>query len=68
MSNYTEIQQAFVRHYMDENVIGVRIQKIDNELVLVAQVDDPTRADLPSMFRELPVQVRADRRAVLAYR
>jgi hypothetical protein len=67
MSSFTEIQQAFVRHYMDHSVLSVRIQRIDGEMMLVVDVDDPTAANLPSSFRDLPVRVRAGRRAVLAY-
>jgi hypothetical protein len=67
MSSYTEIQQAFVRHYMDEGVIGVRVQKVDDEMMLVVEVDDPTLIDLPPTFRDLEVRVRKGRRAVLAY-
>lgn len=67
MSSLTEIQQAFVRRYMDDSVIGVRVQKIDDEMMLVVEVDDPTSVELPQTFRDLAVRVRTGRRAVLAY-
>ncbi len=67
MSSLTEIQQAFVRRYMDDSVIGVRVQKIDDEMVLLVEVDDPTSVELPQTFRDLAVRVRPGRRAVLAY-
>ena len=67
MSSYTEIQQAFVRHYMNDDVIGVRVQKVDDEMVLVVEVHDAAAVHLPDSFRDLPVRVRVGRRAVLAY-
>lgn len=68
MSGFTEIQQAFVRRYMDDEVVGVRMQKIDGEMTLVVDVLDEAAVDLPDRFREVPVLVRTGRRAVLAYR
>lgn len=68
MSTFTEIQQAFVRQYMnDDGVIGVSIRKIEGQMVLVVDVSDEKRADLPLNFRNLPVIVRKGRRAALAY-
>jgi hypothetical protein len=67
MSSYTEIQQAFVRHFMNDDVLGVRIQKVDNEMVLVVEVIDAGAVDLPDSFRDLRVRVREGRRAVLAH-
>jgi len=70
MCNLTDIQQAFVRRYMDDDgsVIGVRVSQIDGQHVLVVDVSDDQGVELPSAFRELPVYVREGRRAVLAYR
>jgi hypothetical protein len=67
MSSFSEIQQAFVRHFMDEDVLGVRIQRIDDDMVLVVEVSDATKVDLPETFGGLDVRVRTGRRAVLAY-
>ena len=67
MSSFTEIQQAFVRRFMDENVIGVRVQRIDDEMTLVVDVYDPAKTEFPETFGGLDVRVRAGRRAVLAY-
>ena len=67
MSGFTETQQAFVRHHMDENVIGVRVQRIDDEMVLVVDVYDPAKSTFPETFGGLDVRVREGRRAVLAY-
>ena len=70
MMSLTDIQQAFVRRYMDGNdwVNGVRIREIDDENVIVVEVMDPERIELPDEFFELRVQVRQGDRAVLAYR
>lgn len=68
MSNLTDIQQAFVRRYMDnDGVIGVRVRELEGRIVLFVEVDDPKTVDLPTTFRDLPVVVRQGHRAVLAY-
>jgi hypothetical protein len=68
MSTLTDIQRAFVDRYMnDDNVIGVRIRKIDNRTTLFVEVTDPGCVNLPETFRDLPVVVREGRRGVLAY-
>ena len=68
MSSFTDIQQAFVRRYMDSgDVIGVRIRKLNGEIVLFVEVSDGKSVDLPETFRGLPVVVRTGSRAVLAY-
>jgi hypothetical protein len=68
MSSFTDIQQAFVRRYMsDGDVVGVRVRKIDGQMVLFVEVRDPKAVELPDTFGGLPVVVREGRRAVLAY-
>lgn len=66
----TDIQQAFVRRYMNGNecVLGVRIREIDGENVILVEVTDRERVELPSDFLDLRVDVREGDRAVLAYR
>jgi hypothetical protein len=70
MMSLTDIQQAFVRRYMndDEHVIGVRIREINGKNVLLVEVTDRNRVELPSTFCELRVEVREGRPAILAYR
>jgi hypothetical protein len=70
MMSLTDIQQAFVRRYMNGNdsVNGVRIREIDGDNVIVVEVMDRERVDLPDEFFELRVEVRQGDRAVLAYR
>lgn len=68
MSNLTDIQQDFVRRYMDDNgVIGVRVRECDSKLVLYVEVEDGYSPELPEDFRGLPVIVRQGQRAMLAY-
>lgn len=68
MSNLTDIQQAFVHRYMDgDEMIGVRVRKIDGRIVLFVEVSDRKSVDLPGTFRGLPVVVREGRPAMLAY-
>ncbi len=68
MSSFTDIQQAFVRRYMDDGgVIGVRVRKIDGQMALFVEVSDLKATDLPDTFGGLPVVVREGHRAVLAY-
>ncbi len=68
MSSLTDIQQAFVNRYMDDDrVVGVRVRKIDGRMVLFVEVSDCKSVDLPGTFRGLPVVVREGRRAMLAY-
>jgi hypothetical protein len=70
MMSLTDIQQAFVRRYMNGNdcVNGVRIREIDGENVILVEVTDRERVELPSKFFDLRVDVRQGDRAVLAYR
>ncbi len=70
MMSLTDIQQAFVRRYMndDECVIGVRIREIDGDNVIFVEVTDRKLVDLPSDFCKLRVEVREGHPAVLAYR
>lgn len=70
MMSLTDIQQAFVRRYMndDECVIGVRVREIDGEDVIFVEVADHDLVELPSDFCELRVEVREGQPAVLAYR
>jgi hypothetical protein len=70
MMSLTDIQQAFVRRYMNGNdcVNGVRIREIDGENVIVVEVTDRECVDLPDTFFDLRVDVRQGDRAVLAYR
>jgi len=70
MMSLTDIQQAFVRRYMNGNdcVNGVRIREIDGENVILVEVTDRERVELPSDFFDLRVEVREGDRAVLAYR
>jgi hypothetical protein len=69
MSSFTDIQQAFVHRYIDhDGVNGVRVAKIDDEMVLLVEVDNVDAAQLPEEFRGLPVRVCESGRAVLAYR
>jgi hypothetical protein len=64
----TEIQQDFVRRYIDQDgVVGVRVMKIDGQMMLLVDVDEPDAVDLPASFRRVPVRPRKGRRAVLAY-
>ncbi len=68
MSNLTEIQQAFVHRFMDDNgVLGVRVRKIDGQDTLVVDVREGASPEVPETFRELPVVVRTGSPAVLAY-
>jgi hypothetical protein len=68
MSSFTDIQRAFVRQYMgDDDVIGVRVRKINDQMELFVEVSDRNAAKLPTTFRGLPVVVREGRRAMLAY-
>jgi hypothetical protein len=67
-TSLTDIQQAFVRRYMDDNgVIGVRIRRCDGDLVLFVVVAPDCTAELPPKFRGLRVVVEQGQRAVLAY-
>jgi len=70
MMSLTDIQQAFVRRYMNGNdcVNGVRIREIDGENVILVEVTDRERVELPDKFFDLRVEVRQGDRAVLAYR
>lgn len=70
MMSLTDIQQAFVRRFMsdDECVIGVRIREIAGENVILVEVTERERVDLPGDFFGLRVEVREGHRAVLAYR
>lgn len=70
MMSLTDIQQAFVRRYMNGNdgVLGVRIREIDGENVVLAEVEDREHVELPSEFFGLRVEIREGDRAVLAYR
>jgi hypothetical protein len=70
MMSLTDIQQAFVRRYMNGNdcVNGVRIREIDGENVIVVEVMDRELVELPDEFFDLRVEVRQGDRAVLAYR
>lgn len=69
MSSFTDIQQDFVRRYMSDGggVIGVRVRKLDGQIVLFVEVSDDKSVDLPVNFRNLPVVVRKGQRAILAY-
>jgi hypothetical protein len=66
----TDIQQAFVRRYMDGNecILGVRIHEMDGDNVILVDVVEDARVKLPNDFLGLRVVVRAATRAVLAYR
>jgi hypothetical protein len=66
----TDIQQAFVRRYMegDECVLGVRIRERNGENVIFVEVAEESHVELPSEFLDLRVEVREGNRAVLAYR
>jgi hypothetical protein len=70
MMSLTDIQQAFVRRYMNGNdcVNGVRIREINGENVILVEVTDRGRVELPNEFFDLRVEVRKGDRAVLAYR
>ncbi len=70
MMSLTDIQQAFVRRFMEgnEHVNGVRIRDIDGKNVILVEVADPSRVELPGEFLGLRVEVREGNRAVLAYR
>jgi hypothetical protein len=70
MMSLTDIQQAFVRRYMNGNecVNGVRIREIDGENVILVEIADRASVDLPSEFFDLRVEMREGDRAVLAYR
>jgi hypothetical protein len=64
----TDIQQAFVRRYMDgSGVVGVSVEEIGDQLVLLVEVGDPKAVELPETFQGLPVKVVAGRPAILAY-
>lgn len=68
MVSLTETQQAFVRRYMlDERVIGVRIRKVDGDLVLDVEVAPGADIELPAEFNGLPVRVREGAPALLAF-
>lgn len=68
MSSFTDIQQAFVHRYMEnDGVIGVRVRKIDGRIVLFVEVSDCKSIDLPETFRDLPVIVSQGHPAMLAY-
>jgi hypothetical protein len=68
MSSLTDVQQAFVHRYMDDNgVLGVRICEIDGQNTLVVDIRDGASPELPDEFRDLPVVVRTGNPAVLAY-
>ncbi len=68
MSSFTDIQQEFVRRYMTNgDVIGVRVCRLDGQMVILVEVSDDRRHDLPINFRNLPVVVRKGQRAMLAY-
>jgi len=70
MMSLTDIQQAFVRRYMNGNecVNGVRIREIDGKNVILVEITDRESVNLPSDFFGLRVEVREGDRAVLAYR
>jgi len=70
MMSLTDIQQAFVRRYMNGNecVNGVRIHEIEGENVILVEVMDRASVELPREFFGLRVEVREGDRAVLAYR
>jgi hypothetical protein len=70
MMSLTDIQQAFVRRYMNGNecVNGVRIREIDGENVILVEIADRASVYLPSEFFDLRVEMREGDRAVLAYR
>jgi hypothetical protein len=70
MMSLTDIQQAFVRRYMDGNdcVLGVRIRETGDENVIFVEIAEDADIQLPSTFLELRVEVRKGDRAVLAYR
>jgi hypothetical protein len=65
----TDIQQAFVHRYMDndDDVIGVRVREIDGRIVLFVKVSGRKHVDLPETFRGLPIIVSEGHRAMLAY-
>ncbi len=70
MMSLTDIQQAFVRRFMNGNecVNGVSIREIDGENVILVEVADRASVDLPSEFFDLRVEIREGDRAILAYR
>jgi hypothetical protein len=70
MMSLTDIQQAFVRRFMNgnESVNGVSIREIDGENVILVEVADRTSVDLPPEFLDLRVEIREGDRAILAYR
>ena len=70
MMSLTDIQQAFVRRYMNGNecVNGVRIREINGENVILVEVTDRACVNLPREFFDLRVEIREGDRAVLAYR
>jgi hypothetical protein len=70
MMSLTDIQQAFVRRYMNgnESVNSVRVREIDGKNVILVEVADCAGVDIPSEFFDLRVEVRPGARAVLAYR
>jgi hypothetical protein len=70
MVSLTDIQQAFVRRYMNGNecVNGVRIREADGDNVILVEVTDRECLELPTAFLGLRVEVREGDRAILAYR
>jgi hypothetical protein len=71
MMSLTDIQQAFVRRYMNGNecVNGVRIGEVDGDNVILVEVMDREGVELlPPDFFGLRVEIREGDRAVLAYR
>lgn len=70
MMKLTDIQQAFVRRYMndDECVIGVRIRRSGDASVIFVEIADGADVALPEEFAGLRVEVREGQQAVLAYR
>lgn len=68
MSNLADTQRAFVHQYMDdENVVGVRVRKLEDQFVLFVEVGKAAATDMPEVFGDLPVVVREGHRAQLAY-
>jgi hypothetical protein len=68
MSSYADAQREFVHRYMDADaVVGVRIAKRDDELVLVVQIEGETPDGLPGTFHDIPVVIHHAARPVLAY-
>ena len=69
MVSYSEAQRNFVHRYMDynEEIIGVRVQKVNGALVLAIDVEGPIPAWMPETFQGVAVVARGAQRAVLAY-